>query len=167
MVFSMDSTMNSNLSDSAQRVQDALQNLGLTLHVVELPASTRTAEQAAEAIGCTVGQIAKSLLFKTIETERPILVIASGTNRVDESVIGELVGEPIEMADPDFVRETTGFAIGGVPPVGHTQAIKTFIDEDLLTYETIWAAAGTPHAVFRLSPDDLLQAADGEVVSVK
>lgn len=159
--------MNSNLSDSAQRVQDALQALGLTLHVVELPASTRTAEQAAEAIGCTVGQIAKSLLFKTTDSEQPILVIASGTNRVNESVIGELVGEPIEMADPDFVRQTTGFAIGGVPPVGHDQPIRTFIDEDLLTYETIWAAAGTPHAVFRLTPDDLLQAADGEIVSVK
>ena len=159
--------MNSNLSDSAQRVQDALQDLGLTLHVVELPASTRTAKQAAEAIGCTVGQIAKSLLFKTIETEQPVLVIASGVNRVNESVIGELVGEPIEMADPDFVRQTTGFAIGGVPPVGHDQPIRTFIDEDLLTYEAIWAAAGTPHAVFRLTPDDLLQAADGDVVSVK
>ena len=159
--------MNSNLSDSAQRVQDAIQALGLTLHVVELPASTRTAEQAAEAIGCTVGQIAKSLLFKTTDSEQPILVIASGTNRVNESVIGELVGEPIEMADPDFVRQTTGFAIGGVPPVGHDQPIRTFIDEDLLTYETIWAAAGTPHAVFRLTPDDLLQAADGEIVSVK
>jgi len=159
--------MNSNLSDSAQRVQDALQDLSLTLHVVELPASTRTAGQAAEAIGCTVGQIAKSLLFKTTATKRPILVIASGTNRVDESVISELVGEPIEMADPDFVRQTTGFAIGGVPPVGHAQPIRTFIDRDLLTYETIWAAAGTPHAVFRLTPDDLLQAAVGEVVSVK
>jgi prolyl-tRNA editing enzyme YbaK/EbsC (Cys-tRNA(Pro) deacylase) len=159
--------MNSNLSDSAQRVQNAIQALGLTLHVVELPASTRTAEQAAEAIGCTVGQIAKSLLFKTTVSEQPILVIASGTNRVNESVIGELVGEPIEMADPDFVRQTTGFAIGGVPPVGHDQPIRTFIDEDLLTYETIWAAAGTSHAVFRLTPDDLLQAADGEVVSVK
>lgn len=159
--------MNSNLSDSAQRVQDAIQDLGLTLHVVELPASTRTAEQAAEAIGCTVGQIAKSLLFKTTGTEQPVLVIASGTNRVNESVISEMVGEPIEMADPDFVRQATGFAIGGVPPLGHTQPIRTFIDEDLLTYQAIWAAAGTPHAVFRLTPDDLLQAADGEVVSVK
>jgi len=157
----------STLSNSAQRVQDALQDLGLTLHVVELPASTRTAKQAAETIGCTVGQIAKSLLFKTAETQQPILVIASGVNRVNEGVISEMIGEPIKIADPDFVRQTTGFAIGGVPPVGHIQTIRTYIDEDLFTYDEIWAAAGTPHAVFRLTPEDLLQAADGDVVSVK
>lgn len=156
----------SNLSDSAQRVQNALEELDLRLHVVELPASTRTAEQAAEAIGCQVAQIAKSLIFKTEESGQPLLVITSGVNRVNEGKIGDLIGETIEMAKADFVRRTTGFAIGGVSPVGHIQPIRTLIDEDLLTHAEIWAAAGTPRAVFRLTPDDLLQAAEGDVVAV-
>ena len=157
----------SNLSASAQRVQDALEQLGLTLDVVELPASTRTAEQAADAIGCHVGQIAKSLLFKTKERAQPVLIIASGVNRVNEKVVGDLLDESIEMADPDFVRQETGFAIGGVPPVGHTQSLPIIIDEDLLTHAEIWAAAGTPHAVFRLTPDELIQATGGRVISIQ
>jgi prolyl-tRNA editing enzyme YbaK/EbsC (Cys-tRNA(Pro) deacylase) len=155
------------LSASAQRVQDALMKLGLTLQVVELPDSTRSAAEAAKAIGCTVGQIAKSLIFKTKVSEQPVLVIASGSNRVVENKIAALVGEKITKADADFVRQHTGFAIGGVSPVGHTGPITTFIDEDLLTYDEIWAAAGTPHAVFRLSGDDLMRATGGRVIGVK
>ena len=155
------------LSASAQRVQNALTELGLTLQVVELPESTRSAAEAAEAIGCTVGQICKSLIFKTSVSERPVLVIASGPNRVVENKIAALVGERITKADADFVRAHTGFAIGGVPPVGHTERITTFIDEDLLAYDEIWAAAGTPHAVFRLSGDDLVRATGGRVIGVK
>src|SRR5262245_33826823 len=109
----------SRLSPSAQRVQDALARHGLTCQVVEMPATTRTAKDAAKAIGCEVSQICKSLLFKTKNTHQPILVIASGPNRVNEDTIAVLVGEPVEKADAEFVQEKTGFAIGGVPPVGH------------------------------------------------
>jgi len=155
------------LSASAQRVQDALIKLGLTLQVVELPDSTRSAAEAAEAIGCSVGQIAKSLIFKTRKREEPVLVIASGPNRVDEKKIATLVGEMITKADADFVRQNTGFAIGGVAPIGHNQPIRAFIDEDLLIFDEIWAAAGTPNAVFCLTGDDLVRATDGKVVRVK
>lgn len=140
--------------------------LGLTLDVVELPASTRTAQDAADAIGCTVAQIAKSLIFRTKQSQKPVLVIASGVNRVNEKSIGQLLGEKIGKADADFVRQQTGFVIGGVPPVGHLSEITTFIDEDLLELDVIWAAAGTPNAVFRLTPDDLVRATGGQVASV-
>ncbi|HBX68736.1 MAG TPA: hypothetical protein DEH25_04975 [Chloroflexi bacterium] len=155
------------LSPSAQRVQQALTQLGLTLEVVELPDSTRSAAEAAAAIGCTVGQIAKSLIFKTKGSEKPVLVIASGSNRVDEKKIAALLGEKISKAEADFVRQQTGFAIGGVPPVGHIEPLRTFIDEDLLAYAEIWAAAGTPHAVFRLTGADLVRATGGQVTDVK
>jgi prolyl-tRNA editing enzyme YbaK/EbsC (Cys-tRNA(Pro) deacylase) len=155
------------LSPSAQKVQEALSQSGLQLQVVELPASTRTSAEAAQAVGCHVGQIAKSLVFKACNTQQPILVIASGANRIDEAKIGARLGEAIEKADADFVRSRTGFVIGGVPPVGHSESLKTFIDEDLLTYEQIWAAAGTPHAVFPLKPADLVHITNGEVVRVK
>ena len=155
------------LSPSAQRVQQALTQLGLTLEVVELPDSTRSAAEAAAAIGCTVGQIAKSLIFKTKGSEKPVLVIASGSNRVDEKKIAALLGEKISKAEADFVRQQTGFAIGGVPPVGHIEPLRTFIDEDLLAYAEIWAAAGTPHAVFRLMGADLVRATGGQVTDVK
>ena len=155
------------LSTSAQRVQDALMKLELTLQVIELPDSTRSAAEAAEAIGCSVGQIAKSLIFKTRNSQEPILVIVSGPNRVDEKKIGALVGEMITNPDADFVRQHTGFSIGGVPPVGHNQPITTFIDQDLLAFDEIWAAAGTPNAVFCLTGDDLVRATGGQVVGVK
>ena len=155
------------ISTSAQKVQDALSQSGLKLQVVELPASTRTSAEAAQAVGCQIGQIAKSLIFKTCETQRPILVIASGANRVDELKIGARLGEPIGKADAEFVRSRTGFVIGGVPPIGHIEAIKTFIDEDLLAFEQIWAAAGTPHAVFPLKPADLVKITNGEVIQVR
>ncbi len=159
--------MDNSLSASAQKVQAALQQLGMTLQVVELPDTTRSAADAAQAIGCGVEQIAKSLVFRSKQTQRPILVIASGTNRVNEKRIGELLGEPIEKADADFVRQKTGFAIGGVPPVGHTEQPVIFIDEDLLHYDEILAAAGTPHAVFRLLPADLVTMTNGRVVAIK
>lgn len=155
------------LSPSAQRVQDALDAIGLRLEVVELSSSTRTSAEAAMAVGCDVAQIAKSLIFRTCETDRPVLVIASGANRVNEKRIAELMGEEICKADADYVREHTGFAIGGVPPVGHLEQIPTFIDEDLLQFQEIWAAAGTPHALFKLSPEDLLRATSGKVISVR
>ena len=154
------------LSTSAQQVQDALDKYGLTLKVVELPSSTRTAADAAKAIGCEIGQIAKSLIFMARDSQHPVLVIASGVNRVNESSIGAILDEKIGKADADFVRQQTGFAIGGVPPVGHIRSMEIFIDEDLFTYEVIWAAAGTPHAVFRLTPHELERISGGRVISV-
>ena len=155
------------LTTSAQKVQDALTARGLTCLVVELPDSTRTAEEAAMAVGCKVGQIVKSLVFRGKLTGQPILVLASGPNRVDEIRIGELVSEPIEKANADFVREKTGFVIGGVPPIGHMEALPTYIDEDLLQYQDVWAAAGTPKAVFKIYSSDLKRATGGTVVSIK
>ncbi|MEW5870446.1 MAG: YbaK/EbsC family protein [Chloroflexota bacterium] len=149
------------LSASARKVQEALQALGMSLEVVELPASTRTALEAAQAVGCDVAQIVKSLVFKAKRSQRPILVIASGKNRVNEAKIEAQIGEPLGKADAEFVRQQTGFAIGGVPPVGHAQPLHTFIDQDLLAYESLWAAAGTPHAIFRLTPADLLKITQG------
>ena len=156
------------LKPSAQKVQDALNALGFQdFTILELPASTRSAAEAAQAVGCQVGQIAKSLVFKTKNSQRPLLVIASGVNRVDVNRIGELTGVKIAKADADFVRQQTGFTIGGVPPVGHSQPLDTFIDADLLAYDHLWAAAGTPHAVFQLTPDDLVRITGGQVEEFK
>ncbi|WP_069801250.1 YbaK/EbsC family protein [Thermogemmatispora onikobensis] len=155
------------LSPAARRVQEALTAGGFRCEVVELPTSTRTASEAARAVGCALGQIVKSLVFRGRESGRPILVEASGANRVDEGCLGELVGEPIERANADFVKERTGFAIGGVPPVGHKEPLETFIDEDLLRYERIWAAAGTPSALFALTPAELQAMTGGRVVAIK
>lgn len=158
--------MSQSLSSSAQKVQNALKELGLSIQVIELPASTRTAVEAAQAIGCEVGQIVKSLIFKAKHSGRPILVIASGSNRVNEKTIEGLIAEPLGKADAEFVRQRTGFVIGGVPPLGHSEALETFIDEDLFKYEEIWAAAGTPHAVFRLKPDDLPRMTSGKIINI-
>ena len=154
------------LNPSAQKVQDVLHGLGLSCMVVEFPDTTRSAAEAAEAIGCRVCQIAKSLVFQAV-SGRPVLVIASGSNRVNEEKLAALVKEPVKRATPDFVREQTGFVIGGVPPVGHKQALATFIDQDLLQHVEIWAAAGHPHAVFKLSSDDLVKMTSGEIVDIK
>jgi prolyl-tRNA editing enzyme YbaK/EbsC (Cys-tRNA(Pro) deacylase) len=154
------------LSDSARKVQEALAANGLDCKVREMPASTRTAQEAASAIGCRVEQIAKSLVFKTHRTGRPILVIASGANRVNEKRLAQMIGEPLDKADANFVRESTGFAIGGIPPVGHAQPIETLIDQDLLAVDEIWAAAGTPHAVFALTPADLVRITAGQCVRI-
>ena len=155
------------LSPSAGRVQALLDSIGLGHRVVEHEGSTRTSEDAANAVGCEVAQIAKSLIFRTKETGRPVLVVASGTNRVDEKAVGRLIGEKIERADPEFVRESTGFAIGGVPPIGHAVPPLVLIDEDLLRLDDIWAAAGTPNAVFRLTPADLVSMTGGRVETVR
>ena len=139
----------------------------MALQVVELPASTRTALEAASAVGCQVGQIVKSLVFRRQDSEAPLLILASGANRVNEAGVQALLGEAVGKADADFVRLHTGFAIGGVPPLGHPQALVTLIDADLLQYAEIWAAAGTPNAVFRLTPDDLVRITGGRVIQVK
>jgi prolyl-tRNA editing enzyme YbaK/EbsC (Cys-tRNA(Pro) deacylase)/protein tyrosine phosphatase (PTP) superfamily phosphohydrolase (DUF442 family) len=155
------------LSASAPRVQYALAALGFTLAVVELPHSTRTSAEAATAVGTQVSQIVKSLIFRAERSDRGVLVLASGSNRVDEAAVAALLGEPIARADPEFVRARTGFAIGGVSPVGHLEPLPTFIDEDLLQYDSLWAAAGTPNAVFELTPNDLVRLTGGRVARVK
>ncbi len=154
------------LSASAARVQAALAAHGLGFRVTEFPQTTRTAQQAADTIGCTVAQIAKSIVFRMVASQEPVLVIASGANRIDERKVTALLGESIEKADAAFVRMATGFAIGGVPPVGHPNPLRTLVDEDLLKHDVIWAAAGTPNAVFELKPADLVQLTGAPPVSI-
>jgi prolyl-tRNA editing enzyme YbaK/EbsC (Cys-tRNA(Pro) deacylase) len=141
--------------------------LGYTFKVVEFAESTRTAQEAAERVGCTLGQIVKSMIFKGQATGKPILVLTSGSNRVDEKLISKYAGEQIIRADAEFVRAATGYAIGGVPPIGHLQKMGTYLDEDLLQYATIWAAAGTPSTVFELTPETLQKMTGGMTVRVK
>lgn len=148
----------SQLKPAAQRVQDALEAHGLEARVRHMPASTRTAEEAAQACGCEVGQIVKSLIFRGTRTGQPYLLLVSGANRVDQAVAAAHAGEPLDRPDAKFVREATGFAIGGIPPLGHASPITTFIDEALLGYAVVWAAAGTPDAVFPIAPARLAEA---------
>ncbi len=159
--------MTHELPESAKRIQDILIEQGLDIKVVEFKELTRTAQEAADAIGCEVGQIAKSLIFKGKKTGKPICIIASGKNRVDEKKVELLIGEAIERSDAGFVRQHTGFAIGGIPPIGFKLDILPLIDEDLLGYTELWAAAGTPHAVFCISPDALLKITHGRVVDIR
>lgn len=156
--------MASEQTNSAQRLQIALERPGLGLRVEILPSSTRSAQEAAQAIGCSVSQIAKSVIFQTKNSNRPVLALVSGSNRVDECILAQQVGEPVRKGDADFVRQMTGYAIGGIPPTGHTQQIETYIDRDLKVHEEIWAAAGTPHAVFILTSEVLIQITGGIVL---
>jgi len=155
------------LSLTAQKIQDALRALGYDYTVIEHAESTRTAQEAADRAGCELGQIVKSLIFRGKTSGKPILVLTSGANRVDEKRIAAYAGEPIGRADADFVRAATGFAIGGVPPIGHTQKMETYLDEDFLQHQTIWAAAGTPNAIFELRTEDLQRMTGGKVTRVK
>jgi Cys-tRNA(Pro) deacylase len=147
---------------SALRVQAAL---GPAFQVLEFAASTRTSQEAAAAVGCTVAEIAKSLIFKSA-SGRSVMVIASGVNRVDEKKVRALLGEKIERADADFVRDQTGYAIGGVPPVGHATPPIVLIDQDLQRFPAVWAAAGTPNAVFKIAPADLIRLTQGQVADI-
>ncbi|WP_268623630.1 YbaK/EbsC family protein [Paenibacillus alvei] len=154
------------LKNSAQIVQDKLAARGLPNQVVELPDSTRTAQEAANTIGCEISQIAKSIIFRRKAADLPLLIVASGTNRVNERAISYLLNDKIGKADADFVREHTGYVIGGVPPFAHKESIETLIDEELMKYEVIWAAAGHPKAVFQLTPEQLVELTNGKVVSI-
>ena len=155
------------LSLTAQKIQDALRALGYDYTVIEHAESTRTAQEAADRAGCELGQIVKSLIFRGKTSGKPILVLTSGANRVDEKRIAAYAGEPIGRADADFVRAATGFAIGGIPPIGHAQKMETYLDEDFLQHQTIWAAAGTPNAIFELRTEDLQRMTGGKVARVK
>jgi prolyl-tRNA editing enzyme YbaK/EbsC (Cys-tRNA(Pro) deacylase) len=151
------------LSASALRVQAAL---GDRHQVLEFERSVRTAAEAAATIGCTVAQIAKSVVFRAVTSGRSVLAIASGANRIDEDRVAALVGEPIARADANFVREVTGFAIGGVPPVGHKSPPIVLIDDTLAAFGEIWAAAGTPHSVVKLTFNDLAELTKGKVAAI-
>ena len=156
------------LHANAQKIQAYLDKHGKTnFQVKSFSSSTRTAQDAADTLGVAIGAIVKSLLFRTKKTKKPILVLASGLNRVNEKQLAKLVGEKIERASADFVKEVTGFSIGGVPPVAHKQSIRTFIDNDLLSLSILWAAAGTPNTVFSLTPEELLQLSQGECINVQ
>ncbi len=155
------------LKESAQIVQDVIIQSGYNNQVIELPQSARTAQEAADALNCKVAQIAKSIIFRLVESNEPVLVIASGVNRVNEQQIELLLNQKLGKADAEFVREYTGFVIGGVSPIGHKNTLLTFIDEDLFQYEEIWAAAGHPKAIFQLTPNELLEMTKGTVVNIK
>ena len=155
------------INPSAQKIQNILRGLGSNYKVIEFTESTRTAQEAADRVGCQLGQIVKSLIFRGKSTNKCILVLTSGANRVDENKLSQYAGESIGRADPEFVRSMTGFAIGGVPPVGHSQPLETYIDEALLQYGEVWAAAGTPNAVFQLPSLDLVKITSGKIVQVK
>ena len=154
------------LSSSSQKVQEVLNTFNLEHQVFELEIPVKTAQQAADAVGCHVAQIAKSLIFMSI-SGKPVLVIAAGANRVNETRVTEIIGESISRATPDFVRSSTGFAIGGIPPVGHAVQPVVVIDQDLLEHTSIWAAAGHPNSLFKLNPRDLEHMTGGTVASIR
>jgi prolyl-tRNA editing enzyme YbaK/EbsC (Cys-tRNA(Pro) deacylase) len=157
----------SELAPSAQRVADAARALGIDISVREMAESTRTAEEAAAACGVTVGQIVKSLVFLGASSGKPYLLLVSGANRVNEKDVAAHLGEKLKRPDADAVRALTGYAIGGIPPFGHDTKLATYMDRDLLAYEVIWAAAGTPKAVFRVEPGALRDATGAVVIDVK
>jgi prolyl-tRNA editing enzyme YbaK/EbsC (Cys-tRNA(Pro) deacylase) len=158
--------MKTPLSSSAEKVQAAAQRLGLAIAVKQMPQSTRTAEEAAVACGCEVAQIVKSLVFAGAESGRPYLLLVSGANRVDQDGVAQAVGEALLRPDAAKVRSWTGYAIGGIPPFGHDTPLRTFVDRDLLRYETVWAAAGTPNAVFSVDPRALAAAVTATTIAV-
>ena len=155
------------LGPSVHRVQEALAAAGGGHSVVALEQSARTSAQAASAVGCKLDQIAKSLVFRGEQSQRAVLVITSGGNRVDERKVAALIAEPVGRADADFVRQRTGFAIGGVAPIAHAEPLTILIDEDLMRWPEIWAAAGHPNTVFKLTPADLVRMTGGRVAEVK
>jgi len=158
--------MAATLRDSAKRVQEFFVARGFSFEVKVLPGSTRTAQEAADSIGCKVAQIAKSLVFRDQDTDQAVLVIASGSNRVDVVKIEQQTGLKLCKADGSFVKERVGFAIGGIPPAGHDEPLETLLDPDLMKYEDIWAAAGTPFAVFKLKPADLEPLTNGRWIAL-
>jgi prolyl-tRNA editing enzyme YbaK/EbsC (Cys-tRNA(Pro) deacylase) len=156
----------SELKPAAQRVQDALRAHGLDSIVRHMPKTTRTAEAAAAACGCAVGQIVKSLVFRGGRSGKPYLLLVSGANRVDETRVAGHIGEPLRRPDAQYVRDVTGFAIGGIPPLGHDTPFETLMDQALLAHDVVWAAAGTPDAVFPIAPTRLAEATGATIIAV-
>ena len=158
--------MNNYRSISSNRFTEVLAEKAGHFRVLEFSESTRTSAEAAQQIGCSLGQIVKSLIFKGQDSQKPVLVLASGSNRVDEKLLAGYLGEKVDRANPEFVREMTGYAIGGVPPFGFSRHIYTYLDSDLLQYKSIWAAAGSPHSVFELTPDELKSFSLAQIVQI-
>lgn len=156
----------SELPKSARRVEQAVSGLGLAARIVCHEVTSRTAEDAAAACGCDVGQIIKSMIFQGKQSKEAYLILVSGKNRVNEKAVAKILGEPLTRPDAKFVREVTGYAIGGVPPVGHATRLSTYLDEDLLGFSTAWGAAGTPECVMELDVEALSAATDAKVISV-
>lgn len=150
-----------------EKIERILKENKLEFELKEFSQSTKTSKEAAEAIGCDVAQIGKSIIFKGKVSGKPYLIIASGKNRVNEENFSKIIGETIEKGDANFVKEKTGYIIGGVPPFGHKENIETFIDEDLFKFEYIWCAGGTPNSVFKISPKDLLKITNGKIINIK
>jgi prolyl-tRNA editing enzyme YbaK/EbsC (Cys-tRNA(Pro) deacylase) len=151
---------------STDRVRSAAKAAGLSIEIREMPQTARTAADAAAACGTSVAQIVKSLIFRKAESGEPVLLLVSGQNRVDENAMKVEIGETLKRMDADEVRRLTGFAIGGVAPLGSLTPLQTFIDADLLAFETVWAAAGAPHAVFEIAPKALAEATGARVIAV-
>ena len=154
------------LKPAAQRVQDALTAKGLDSSVRHMPQATRSAAEAAAACGCSLGQIVKSLLFRGATSGKPYLLLVSGANRVNEQGVAAVIGEALRRPEADDVREVTGFSIGGIPPLGHRTPLITLMDAALLDYDLVWAAAGTPDAVFPVAPDRLAAAAEARIIAL-
>jgi prolyl-tRNA editing enzyme YbaK/EbsC (Cys-tRNA(Pro) deacylase) len=155
------------LTGSPRKVYDAAQALGLPIKVCMMAQSTKTADEAATACGCQVGQIVKSLIFRGRLSGKAMLFLVAGDNRLDENLAASFIGEELERPDGRFVREATGFAIGGIPPFGHARPLATIMDEDLLAHEVVWAAAGAPTAVFSIAPERLREATRARVARIK
>lgn len=156
----------SELPASAEIVRQAAARAGLEISIVEVPGTARTAQDAADSVGSTVGQIVKSLVFRGKDSGKPYLLLVSGDNRVDEKAVARDLGEGLARPDATYVREVTGFAIGGIPPLGHAQPMAIYMDEDLFKHQSIWAAAGTPRCVFETSPDLLGKATGATTIKV-
>jgi prolyl-tRNA editing enzyme YbaK/EbsC (Cys-tRNA(Pro) deacylase) len=156
----------SELPEAARRVANAAAAADLEIEIRQMPTSTRTAEEAAAAVGCEVAQIVKSLVFRGRTSGQAYLLLVAGNNRVDEARAAAAIGEPIERPDARFVREVTGFAIGGIPPLGHRQPLTTWLDRDLLRHDRVWAAAGTPDCVFASAPATLARAIGAAEIAV-
>jgi prolyl-tRNA editing enzyme YbaK/EbsC (Cys-tRNA(Pro) deacylase) len=154
------------LPRSARRVRAALIELELPADIVRLADSTRTAPEAAAAVGCELGAIVKSLVMRGTTSHAPVLALVSGDNRADMALLEAAIDEPVERPDAAYVREVTGYAIGGIPPIGHPHPVRTVMDEDLLRFETVWAAAGHPHAVFPVAPAELAKATGAKVLAI-
>lgn len=153
-------------SEATDRVEAAARAFGLDIAVHRMAQSTRTAEEAATAAGCDVGQIVKSLVFRGRESGRPYLLLVSGINRVNEKSVAAILGEALERPDARYVRDVTGFAIGGIPPFGHAQPLTAYVDRDLVQHDVVWAAAGTPAAIFAIAPKVLADKIGARVIAV-
>lgn len=151
----------------SDKIIKILKELDLNTEIITFSQSTKTAKDAANALNCEIAQIVKSLIFVGKNSKKPILILASGINRVDEEKVSKIIGDLIEKADADFVREKTGFSIGGVSPIGHKNEIDIYIDKDLLNFEFVWAAAGTPNSVFKISSKTLIQITNAKIIEIK